>query len=62
VILSHVCLQDANVFIDAEGLWFLGDLGSAVRLGRPITSTTELFAPAPFRQLVNQPAQAEYDW
>ena len=52
--------QGENVFVDASGLWWLGDFGSAVIEGRPIHSTTLWFAPA--KQLIGKPAKFQYDW
>ena len=41
----HMDIKEANVFVSSEGLWFLGDFGSAVREGEPITSTTRGLHP-----------------
>ncbi|GIM06127.1 hypothetical protein Vretimale_10523, partial [Volvox reticuliferus] len=47
-----------NIFVDPEGRWWLGDFGSAVRKGSPVTSTTTWFAP---RKLLDLPAEPQYD-
>ena len=36
----HMDIKEGNVFVDADGAWWLGDFGSCVREGEPITSTT----------------------
>ena len=41
----HMDIKEANVFVSSEGLWFLGDFGSAVREGEPIISTTRGLHP-----------------
>jgi hypothetical protein len=44
--LVHMDVKEANVFVDAAGGWALGDFGSAVREGAPVTSTTPGLHPA----------------
>ncbi|KAG2487519.1 hypothetical protein HYH03_013800 [Edaphochlamys debaryana] len=39
--------------------WWLGDLGSAVPVGAPVTSTTTWFAPG---NVIGLRAKPEYDW
>ena len=36
----HMDVKEENIFVDAQGEWFLGDFGSSVPTGTPITSTT----------------------
>jgi hypothetical protein len=48
------------MLVDQEGLWWLGDFGSAVPKGQKIHSTTQVFAPEPC--LIGKPAQPYYDW
>ena len=51
--------QGDNMFVDACGNWWLGDLGSATAVGALVQSTTECFSE---KSLINQPAKARYDW
>ena len=48
-----------NVFFDVNGVWFLGDFGSAREIDGPIRSTTECFYHTP---ILRQPARPKYDW
>lgn len=41
----HMDVKAANVFIDGQGGWQLGDFGSCVRIGCPITSYSYMFHP-----------------
>ena len=52
-------MQGDNIFVDMEGNWWLGDLGSAVDVGAAVQSTTAWFSQD---DLQGQPAKAEYDW
>jgi hypothetical protein len=52
-------LQADNIFMDMAGTWWLGDLGSAVRVGEKVTSTTSWFSPG---GLIGKTAKQEYDW
>ncbi len=36
----HMDIKEANVFVDLNGDWCLGDLGSCVPIGRPIRECT----------------------
>ncbi|KAG2428097.1 hypothetical protein HYH02_014445 [Chlamydomonas schloesseri] len=56
---THMDVKAANIFVDADGRWWLGDFGSAVRAGLPVKSTTTWFAPSKLQGL---PAQPQYDW
>ena len=47
------------MFVDMDGHWWLGDLGSAVAVGRSVVSTTEWFSQ---ERLMGKPAKPEYDW
>jgi hypothetical protein len=53
-------LQGDNIFVDHEGNWLLGDFGSAVKIGSPVISTTQLFGPLP--SMIGEPAQPQFDW
>ncbi|KAG2424483.1 hypothetical protein HXX76_014535 [Chlamydomonas incerta] len=55
----HMDVKADNIFVDPKGRWWLGDFGSAVRKGSPVTSTTTWFAP---RKLLGLPAEPQYDW
>ena len=52
-------MQGDNIFVDMDGNWWLGDLGSAVDMGAAVQSTTAWFSQ---HNLKDQPAKAEYDW
>lgn len=43
--LVHMDVKAANVFLDARGSWRLGDFGSCVGVGCPITSYSAMFHP-----------------
>ncbi len=58
----HLLLQGANIFVDHEGTWWLGDFGSAVRAGHPITSTTEWFMPFKRSCDTEVNANPKFDW
>ncbi|GIL77537.1 hypothetical protein Vretimale_2937 [Volvox reticuliferus] len=55
----HMDVKADNIFVDMEGRWWLGDFGSTVRKGSPVTSTTTWFAP---RKVLDLPAEPQYDW
>ncbi|GAQ87133.1 Protein kinase superfamily protein [Klebsormidium nitens] len=57
--LVHMDVKSENVFIDADGRWFLGDFGSTVPVGAPVVSTTRWFTAF---DLFGSPAKEEYDW
>ena len=42
-----------------DGDWWLGDLGSAVKVGAAVQSTTDWFSQ---QKLKGQPAKTKYDW
>jgi hypothetical protein len=48
-----------NVFFDVNGVWFLGDFGSACKFDSPIRSSTEGFYHSP---ILRNPARPKYDW
>ncbi len=52
-------LQGSNIFIAADGAWLLGDFGSAIAPGEPVTSYTTYFHK---ELLFGVPAQASHDW
>ncbi|KAG2501151.1 hypothetical protein HYH03_000966 [Edaphochlamys debaryana] len=56
---THMDVKADNIFVDADGRWWLGDLGSAVPAGAPVTSTTTRFAPG---NVIGLAAKPEYDW
>ena len=55
----HMDIKPANIFIDYQGTWWLGDYGSCVTEGDSILSTTEFFYPT---KIIGTPARAAYDW
>ena len=48
-----------NILINANGLWFLGDFGSAVKIGENVTSTMEWFTTGNW---IGKAARIECDW
>ncbi|EFJ49154.1 hypothetical protein VOLCADRAFT_104361 [Volvox carteri f. nagariensis] len=56
---THMDVKGDNIFVDSKGRWWLGDFGSTVRTGSPVTSTTLFFAPC---TLLGLPAKSQYDW
>ncbi|EFJ43027.1 hypothetical protein VOLCADRAFT_96771 [Volvox carteri f. nagariensis] len=56
---THMDVKADNIFVDSKGRWWLGDFGSTVRTGSPVTSTTIIFAPC---MLLGLPAKPQYDW
>ncbi|DBA70152.1 TPA: hypothetical protein ACH3X2_012204 [Trebouxia sp. C0005] len=52
-------MQGDNIFVDMDGDWWLGDLGSAVEVGAAVQSTTDWFSQ---QKLKGQPAKTRYDW
>ena len=55
----HMDVKGDNVFFDVNGVWFLGDFGSACEIDSAIRSTTEGFYHSP---ILRQPARPKYDW
>jgi len=55
----HMDVKGDNVFFDVNGVWFLGDFGSAREIDSPIRSTTACFYHTP---ILCQPARPKYDW
>ena len=55
----HMDVKGDNVFYDDKSFWFLGDFGSACRVGTAVHSTTEVFY---HNEILGQPALAKYDW
>ena len=62
--LVHMDIKEANVFVDGAGVWWLGDFGSAVEVGTPITSTTRGLHPDLVGWSPAVPARAAWahDW
>jgi hypothetical protein len=54
-------LKEGNIFVDLEGGWWVGDFGSCVQHGAPITTMTVTCHPLGDR-LYGTPAQWAYDW
>lgn len=52
-------MQADNIFVDMEGVWWLGDFGSAISTGEQVFSTTTWFSSS---NLIGTPARAEHDW
>ena len=55
----HMDVKGDNVFFDVNGVWFLGDFGSACKFDSPIRSSTEGFYHSP---ILRNPARPKYDW
>ena len=55
----HMDVKGDNVFFDSDGVWFLGDFGSACQIDSAIRSTTECFYHSP---ILGQPVRPKYDW
>lgn len=55
----HMDVKTDNIFIDWKGLWFLGDFGSAVKIGQTVKSTTETFTTGGW---FDRAAKIEFDW
>lgn len=55
----HMDVKADNVFYDIDGRWFLGDFGSACKIGTLVSSTTEVFYPD---VILGQIAEVKYDW
>jgi hypothetical protein len=55
----HMDVKGDNVFFDSDGVWFLGDFGSACEIDSAVLSTTEGFYHSP---ILRQPARPKYDW
>ncbi len=52
--------QGANIFVDMDGQWALGDFGAVVPAGCRIKEVTQQFAPV--AQLSGKLAKTQYDW
>jgi len=57
--LTHTTQGD-NIFVDQAGLWWLGDFGSAVRVGEAVRTTTPWFAP--MKNMFSETAMVSFDW
>ena len=56
----HMDVKSDNIFIDVEGQWYLGDFGSATRIGETVLTFTEVFQP--FHLNVVCTAVESFDW
>jgi serine/threonine protein kinase len=54
----HMDVKGDNVFVDNSGAWFLGDFGSACRIGEVIRTTTPTF----YHCSMGANAIPKYDW
>ena len=54
----HMDVKGDNVFVDNSGAWFLGDFGSACKIGEPIRTSTPTF----YHCDMGGRALAKYDW
>lgn len=59
-LTQHVNVQASNVFVDADGRWFLGDFGATLPAGDLVFAYTEWFHRD--RTLKGRPAQVAFDW
>jgi serine/threonine protein kinase len=59
-LFSPTCTQGDNIFLDAEGNWYLGDFGSAVMEGENVETVSPWFAPE--ANLTGRPSKKGYDW
>lgn len=57
--MVHMDVKGDNIFVNSDGLWFLGDFGSCVKIGQPITSTTP---SCYYKKLIGLPAEPKYDY
>lgn len=55
----HMDMKSANIFLDADGTWFLGDFGSATPTGEKVLSTTDAFY---WRAIENDFVSPKFDW
>ena len=55
----HMDVKGDNVFFDGNGVWFLGDFGSACMFDSAISSSTECFYHS---SILHKPARPKYDW
>jgi len=62
----HMDIKEANIFVDFNGKWILGDFGSAVKYGEKITSTTRGLHPELLDWLEKGqraiPSHWQFDW
>jgi serine/threonine protein kinase len=56
--LVHLDVKGANIFIDANTNWLLGDFGSCRPIGEIVLSSTDIFF---HRRILGLKAQRAYD-
>lgn len=63
-LLVHMDIKEANIFIDYQGKWWIGDFGSCVQDYSPIKSTTIGYHPDLVDWMSKDPilAKFEFDW
>ena len=57
----HMDITHANIFVDSNGVWHLGDYGCSVEKGSAIIGYTASYLPT-FPILIHLPADWCYDW
>ncbi|GAQ78953.1 Protein kinase superfamily protein [Klebsormidium nitens] len=55
----HMDIKSDNIFLESDGRWYLGDLGSTVPTNTPVLTTTTWFTGGKW---VGEPAKEEYDF
>jgi len=57
--IVHLDIKGDNIFIDANGEWFIGDFGSCKRIGDTVVTTTTLFH---WQNIVGKKATPHFDY